>query len=115
MKKFISIMSMVTKRKNIIFHWNNDLVLRGDIDTFFETDNGLEMDEEGYLEYYAMIVRITKVIRDSKILKDVNLCNSKEGILIELSELNQPTKVVLENGEVVWSTEQSMDSFVCFE
>ena len=43
---------------------NSQLVLEGIIDTIYETDNGLEEDDTGYMEFYACSFRIEKIIKN---------------------------------------------------
>lgn len=71
-------------------------VIEGIIDTIYETDNGAEMDKEQYLEFYACAVLIKRIIR--------NLSSRPltANTLIEVSIENQPSKIELANGTVIW-------------
>ena len=95
------------KEKNITFYWGTDLIIKGIFHTFYETDNGLEMDDPNYIEYEATAIQIKEVIHDSKkeIMSPAFYTELKAGKYMEISELNCPTKVVLENGEIIWGTE----------
>jgi hypothetical protein len=70
----------------------NGLSIKGRLDTIYETDNGLEMDEEGYLEYYACSIKIEKIINQSKKIDE----HFKEGNFIEISKYSELLKVYLE-------------------
>jgi len=77
--------------------WENNLVLKGEIDTIYETDNGLESDSSEYQEFYVCLVMILEI-----------LCIPKEGTeletdsLIEISMQNPPAEITLENGLAIW-------------
>ena len=72
------------------------LVLEGKIDTIYESDNGLDEDDDGYKEFYACAFRIEKII-SNEINKSIVL-NS----LIEISIENTPTKITLQDGNILW-------------
>lgn len=57
-------------------------------DTCYETDNGMEEDEEEYQEYYACAMKIISIIRNVELSQDF-----KEGMLIELNYLNYPKSI----------------------
>ena len=69
-------------------------VIEGILDTIYETDNGTEIDEEQYQEFYACAVLVQKVVR--------NLSGSPLAVntLIEVSIENQPSKIELADGMV---------------
>lgn len=72
------------------------LILEGKIDTFFETNNGLDNDDVGYKEFYSCLIRIEKIIENS--LDDYY----KEGGLAEISIEFQPTLIELKDGTIIW-------------
>ena len=74
---------------------NGKLVLCGKIDTIYESNNGLDDDVE-YKEFYACAFWIEEIVKNS-INKDCNI-NS----LIEISTENQPTLIMLYNGDIIW-------------
>lgn len=89
------------KNKNsILIEWKHGLEINGIMITAFETDNGLEMDESGYHEYYACAVEIQMIINNNTQNNDENV---KEGNLIEVSIMNQPSQIYLEDGTSIWS------------
>lgn len=69
----------------------------GRLDTIYETDNGLELDDDGYEEYYACAIEVLSILSNS------DGKNFRVGQLIEISS-KEPhlCKVRLENGEIVW-------------
>lgn len=75
---------------------NGKLILEGKIDTIYESDNGLEEEEEGYKEFYACAFNVEKVINNSKYK------GCQKGDLIEISIENEPTLISLNDGSVIW-------------
>lgn len=73
-----------------------NMAIEGVIDTIYETDNGLDMDDKEYQEFYACAVMVKKVISNLKMEK------LKINQLIELSKENQPTSIALEDGTIIW-------------
>lgn len=72
------------------------LVLEGKIDTIYESDNGLEEEEDGYKEFYACAFRIEKILNNH--INKSFIPNS----LIEISIENEPTVITLKDGCVLW-------------
>ncbi|MCM1091746.1 MAG: hypothetical protein NC413_12950 [Muribaculum sp.] len=77
--------------------WDNgQLVLEGRIDTIYETNNGLEEDEDGYKEFYACAFSVENILNNSK-AKECHL-----GGLIEISIENEPSLIALDDGSIIW-------------
>ncbi|AUM95023.1 MULTISPECIES: hypothetical protein [Clostridium] len=100
---FKSLISFYDEQSNnsLTFEWYDNTIVEAYIDTFYETDNGLEMDEDGYEEYDVCLIRINKIINVAK--------NSLIGIertslnkLFEVSYHNLPDKVYDNNNKVIW-------------
>jgi hypothetical protein len=81
----------------LIINWKNGVEIEGKIDTIYETNNGLEMDDEGYQEYYACAFNVLAI--KSPLLVHSNL---EVGGLIEVSMQDPPLSVISENGAVIW-------------
>ena len=73
------------------------VVIEGTLDTIYETDNGAEMDEEQYQEFYACATP-ERIVR--------NLSNSPLAVnsLTEVSVENPPSAIELADGTVIWRT-----------
>ena len=71
------------------------VVIEGTLDTIYETDNGAEMDEEHYQEFYACAVLVKRIVR--------NLSNSPLAVnsLTEVSVENPPSAIELADGTVM--------------
>lgn len=75
-------------------------IVEGVVDTIYETDNGLDENEEGYQEFYACAIKIIKVIGNLEKKKlDVNQ-------LIEISKEMQPASIELKDGTIIWKNLQ---------
>ena len=74
------------------------VVIEGTLDTIYETDNGAEMDEEQYQDFYACAVFVKRIVR--------NLSNSPLAVnsLTEVSVENPPSAIELADGTVIWRT-----------
>lgn len=77
--------------------WENDqLVLIGKINTIYETNNGLEEEDDGYKEFYACAFNIEKIVNNLK-GREYHI-----GDLIEISVENEPTLITLDDGSIIW-------------
>lgn len=77
-------------------------VVQGYIDTMYETNNGLELEDEGYQEFDAWLLAIVDILKHSKETRVFVI-----GDLMEFSIQNLPAKISLKNGEVIWNQEAS--------
>ena len=75
---------------------NEELILDGEIDTIYESNNGLDEEEEGYKEFYACAIRIKKIYNNYSGTK------YSMGELIEISVENSPKLISLQNGKIIW-------------
>ena len=75
---------------------NGQLVLEGKIDTIYESNNGLEEDDAGYKEFYACAFSVENIVDNLK-NKECHI-----GGLIEISIENEPTRIALDDGSVIW-------------
>lgn len=82
----------------LVIEWIDGWKIKGWLDTIFETDNGLELDEEGYEEYFAFLVKIHSILQKP-------LQNDEKyevGSFIEISIRDNLFKISLEDGTIVW-------------
>ena len=95
--EFLQLYRILTKTNERIkiFTYENDTFI-GQVDTWYETDNGLEEEDELYEEYNACAIYVHKVI--GNISKNI-----QEGQLYEFSYKNIPKKIESENGDIlIW-------------
>lgn len=81
----------------LIINWKKGLEVEGEIDTIYETNNGLEMDEKGYQEYYACAFYVLAIKNSSEEKSDIEVRE-----LIEVSMQNPPLNVMYEDGTLIW-------------
>ena len=103
----MELIKSISKHPNgtiIFIEWMNGTKIKGEIDTIYETDNGLNLEEDGYQEYYACAVKVLNIlqlaIEDNK---EFNIGN-----LIEISELKPPFRISLENGSIIWEEKKTL-------
>ena len=89
-------------KRSLIFEFKNGVVFKAKFGTSFETDNNLDDDDPNYIEYYACLFRVLKILKGKELLEGA------EGQLIEISILNLPSKVYYEEGQVVWWPERGI-------
>lgn len=75
--------------KKYILTLQDGSILEVQQDTCYESDNGLEDDDDDYLEFNACAMKIKKVINDEKAEKKY-----KEQMLIEINYMNYPKQIV---------------------
>jgi len=85
----------------ITVEFKNKLKLFCSIDTIYETNNELEMDDENYEEFFACLVQVIEVIN----LPLGNTFSTTVGSLIEVTMKNAPKKITLEDGKILWETD----------
>ncbi len=69
-----------------ILTYSDGDIIEAQVDTCYETDNGLDNDDPDYEEYHACAMKIVKIIVD----KTQKL---KEGSLIEINYHNYPQNI----------------------
>ncbi|MCT4543799.1 MAG: hypothetical protein N4A63_09670 [Vallitalea sp.] len=85
--------------EELTFIFDDGSKYSGVINSFYETDNGLEMDEEGYLEYYACAVSIKTIhVNNSQSIQFI-----KKGTIQELGGNNIPRAILSSDGTTLWS------------
>lgn len=99
MDKMIRKISVYPNGTLLRISWDSGkAAIEGIIDTIYETDNSAEDDEDQYQEFYACAVLVKRIIR--------NLSSRPltANMLIEISIQNQPSKIELADGTVIWET-----------
>jgi hypothetical protein len=93
--------------KLVVIEWADGTKIKALLDTFYETDNGLELDEEGYEEYYACAITVKEIINlPEKLYKSLIYPEKEEidiGVGSEISYHNIPKRVCSINGEIIWN------------
>lgn len=102
--KLMAVLSEITTnpKKPIIVYLENGLVFQSSKNIgIYESDNALDLEDEQYFEYYACAIEVTKIL-SIPTHNNYNIDEFKIGSLIELSELNEPLKIELSNGKIIW-------------
>ncbi len=92
MKKLL-IETFKNPNEKYILEFENGMIVEVTSDTCYETDNGLDIHEEGYEEYNACAMRVEKVISAAD-----NDNNFEIGRLIEISYHNYPKRIINSKG-----------------
>lgn len=53
----LKLLEYSTSKSKIEITWDNNQTSLCEIDTFYDTDNGLELHDEGYEEYHVALVK----------------------------------------------------------
>lgn len=77
----LKLLEYSTAKPKIEITWDNNQSSLCEIDTFYDTDNGLELDDEGYEEYHVALVK--EVINNNYI--EIGL-GDKNPILVKLAD-----------------------------
>ncbi|SDD05555.1 hypothetical protein SAMN04488112_12915 [Melghirimyces thermohalophilus] len=80
----------------LVVEWIDGSKMEGVIDTIYETDNHLEMDEDGYREYIACLLRV-KAILSQPAHSKIQLHS-----FVELSSIDPPSKIYLKEVPPIW-------------
>jgi hypothetical protein len=84
-------------------YFENGLVFNSAKNTgVFETDNCLHEADPKYLEYYACAVEISEIVSLPEIVYNEKMGKIEIGNLIELSEINEPSKIRQNDGRIIW-------------
>ncbi len=81
----------------LTFYFDNGYIITGIINVFYETDNGLELDESEYIEYYACAITICDIIAKNNKISGLQI-----GKLLEVGYRNIPTKITSKDGRILW-------------
>jgi hypothetical protein len=92
------------RKSTIVIEWENGLKVSGKLDTIFETDNGLE-DDDDFIEYDSAIFRVDNILSEPHDVDNVIykwLANHK-GNLIEVSLYNDCPSILKLTCEItIW-------------
>ncbi|MDL2226526.1 hypothetical protein LJB86_02585 [Deltaproteobacteria bacterium OttesenSCG-928-M10] len=92
----------------MLIHWDGGCIIKGVNGTgAFESDNGLELDDENYQEYYACGIEIVEIIKatDSPKCREIQETLTN-GYMVEITPFNEPLKIESIDGQLLWSREE---------
>lgn len=97
MDELIRVINRYPNGTKLIIKYNINFIIKGEIDTIYETNNDFDEDEEGYEEYYACAFNVKSIQGD--VPEELNV---DVGSLVEVSMQKPPLGVYLENGIALW-------------
>lgn len=95
MDKLIQTLNKLPNGSEITIIWTDIAKILAEIDTIYETDNGLEPTDIKYREFYSCLVLVKEILfcsTDSQI---------REGDYIDITEQNSPSKIIY-RGKQIW-------------
>lgn len=95
-------------KEKLLIEWNSGFKIVGIRDTVYETNNGLDEDDIGYIEYDAAVIRIIEVVAkpNNNEGSTYNWLEKGKSALIEVSlHSDPPIKITSSNGNVIWKSE----------
>ncbi|MGG3887815.1 hypothetical protein [Metabacillus fastidiosus] len=100
MRNLIETISKYPNGELFTIEWSNGFKIEAELDTLYETNNGLEEDEPGYREYHASLFIIKKIFSHSTESKKLGLSG---GTLYEVSMEELPIRLILStSGKLIW-------------
>lgn len=102
MENIIYVINRYPIGQQMVIEWPDGFKFAGELDTIYETDNGLELEDSAYKEYDASAFLIKKILSHSEesIKRSI-----QEGELYEVS-MEEPSIRLLVNEKVIWEYEE---------
>ncbi|KEQ25447.1 hypothetical protein [Paenibacillus tyrfis] len=95
-------------KEDIIIEWESGFKILGVRDTIYETDNGLDENDSGFMEYDAAVIEVKNIL--SKPIKEEGSIYSwlqkGKSSFIEISlHTDPPNKITSTDGKIIWMAE----------
>ncbi len=95
-------------KEELTFYWGNGLKIIGTKDTIYETNNGLDEDDNRFLEYDAAVIEVKKIV--SKPINDegsiYKWLQKGKSSFIEISLHDDPPSMITSSdGSIIWKNE----------
>lgn len=82
---FILTMEKSKENEKYEIEWSDNSKIIAHVDTVYEDDNGLDLGDEKYEEFWSVAVCIDEIVRKGKTVKELSV-----GDLIEINYHNSP-------------------------
>ncbi|MEK5144477.1 hypothetical protein ABEW60_09775 [Paenibacillus jamilae] len=95
-------------KEELTIQWGSGLKIIGTRDTVYETNNGLDEDDNEFIEYDAAVIEVKKIV--SKPINDegsiYNWLQKGKSPFIEISLHNDPPSMITStDGSIIWKYE----------
>ncbi|ADM69346.1 MULTISPECIES: hypothetical protein [Paenibacillus] len=95
-------------KEELTIQWGSGLKIIGTRDTIYETNNGLDEDDNEFIEYDAAVIEVKKIV--SKPINDegsiYNWLQKGKSPFIEISLHNDPPSMITStDGSIIWKYE----------
>ena len=98
MDELIKAIDKYENGSKLIYEFEDGGKVLGETDTIYESDNGLDLEDEEYEEYYAAIIKVISIIQDSDVTKDIQINGFME--IFYKCPIN---RIKLEDVSFIWS------------
>ncbi|AHC19230.1 MULTISPECIES: hypothetical protein [Paenibacillus] len=95
-------------KEELTIQWGSGFKIIGTRDTIYETNNGLDEDDNEFIEYDAAVIEVKKIV--SKPINDegsiYNWLQKGKSPFIEISLHNDPPSMITStDGSIIWKYE----------
>lgn len=99
-ESMIIILSQYIEQQNepLLFEFDDGLLITAKIYTFYDSDNGKALDEDGYIEYHACAIEVINILNKGTGSRDI----VKAGELFELGNKVIPLKIKSNENDIIW-------------
>lgn len=104
-REYEKMLSLFNEFGPFIVSWRNGLITKC-ISDYGVNETSLDEDDENYIGYYYTILKVEDIVEngvdDSVLMYDASYKGEYAGTYIEINLKNIPTRIVSEDGSVLW-------------
>ena len=94
MDKLLKTINQYPNKTKLLIQWHDGRKIEGQIDTIYETNNGIDEKDKNYKEFYSCVFEISKI---NEVVTDWKI-----GELIDVSMEDTPSRIQLSDGTIIW-------------